>query len=81
MWGQTKVGARVHQDGWGGEGGYFGVGEVWEVDWDITRVVGYFGGGDLRSERFRALKDIDMAPAGIERVGDLRNPNYQGSKT
>jgi hypothetical protein len=56
------------------------VGEVWEVDWDIVRVVGDYGGRDSRSKRFSDLNDIDMAPAGIDWPGDLKNPKYKRSR-
>ncbi len=55
--------------------GDFGVGEVWEVDWDIARVGGDFGGRDSRSERFSDLNDIDITLLNIDWVGSLRNPN------
>jgi hypothetical protein len=56
-------------------GGYFGVGEVWEVGWDITRVVGDFGGRDSRSKRFSDLNDIDITLLNIDWVGSLGDPN------
>ncbi len=52
--GQTKVGA--NQGGCEGDGGLFwDGGEAWEVDWDIGRFAGDFGGRDSRSKRFSDL--------------------------
>jgi len=58
-------------------GGEVGVGEVWEVDWDITRVVGDFGGRDSRSKCFGDLNDIDITLLNIEWVGSLGDPNHK----
>ena len=77
------MGAWAHQDGcvggprWvcGGNGGCFGVGEVWGVDWDIGRFVGDFGGYDSRSERFGDLNDIDITLLNIDWIGSLGDPN------
>jgi hypothetical protein len=61
--------------GVGAMGGDFGVGEVWEVGWDITRVVGDFGGRDSRSKRFSDLNDIDITLLNIDWFGSLGDPN------
>jgi hypothetical protein len=58
-------------------GGDFGVGEVWEVGWDVARVVGDFGGRDSRSERFSDLDDIDITLLNIDWIGRLGDPNYK----
>ena len=88
--GHTKMGVGAHQDGCGGTprwvwgqtkmdvramGGDFKVGEVWEVDWDVARVVGDFGGRDSRSKRFSELNDIDITLLNIDWVGSLGDPN------
>ncbi len=86
------MGVRAHQDGcegvprwvcgctkmgWWAMGGCFGVGEVWEVDWDIARVGGDFGGRDSRSERFSDLNDIDITLLNIDWIGILGDPNHK----
>lgn len=61
-------------------GGDFGVGEVWEVGWDVARVVGDFGGRNSRSQRFSDLNDIDMIPGRVGWAGDRKNPKYRKIK-
>jgi hypothetical protein len=51
------------------------VGEVWEVGWNVARVVGDFGGRDSRSKRFSDFNDIDITLLNIDWVGSPGDPN------
>jgi hypothetical protein len=51
-----------------------------EGEWDIAGVLGDCGGRDPRPRRFSDLKDIDITPAAIDWVGNLKHQNYKKIK-